>query len=248
VHLSCDDVKEYELCSDPVGGASYFITKYLHINHHSTGITKVTLRDYQIDMIDAVSSKPHNITLCPRQLGCTMVYSAYLLWYVMFTPNVRAVGITCGNSSAMDYVDRMLITYNLLPNFLKNSTSRTKHSITINNGSMVTCSSSAVILKGMTVNLIHFDNMAFLPEVAKLYMSILPALSTYGQIILSSTKNNDDDDTLFDKEWTAAKTGKSTFVPLRIKWNADPSRTDEWARKEANRSGLSIFTKEYLCT
>lgn len=79
------EMQEYLKCSeDPC----YFIQTYTQIISLDEGLVPFTLRGYQENLINFYNENRFNVVLASRQSGKSITSCAYLLWFLLFKPEV----------------------------------------------------------------------------------------------------------------------------------------------------------------
>ena len=80
-----EELDEYLKCSkDPV----HFIEEYCQVISLDEGLVPFKLRGYQQELIEHYDTNRFNVVLASRQSGKSITSCAYLLWYLLFTPEV----------------------------------------------------------------------------------------------------------------------------------------------------------------
>jgi hypothetical protein len=70
---------------------SYFMKKYVNIQHPNRGMIKFQLYPFQEDCLVEFNNNRFNVVLKSRQLGLSTLVAAYALWMAIFqlSPNCR---------------------------------------------------------------------------------------------------------------------------------------------------------------
>src|SRR3974390_984762 len=85
IEWSAELAEEYIKCSqDPV----YFTEKYMRIINVNHGLIPFNLYPYQKTMVNMFHDNRFNIVTTARQAGKSATVCAYILWYVLFQPEV----------------------------------------------------------------------------------------------------------------------------------------------------------------
>ena len=80
-----EELQEYMKCSqNPV----HFIEQYTQIISLDEGMVPFELRGYQENLINFYNENRFNIVLASRQSGKSITSCAYLLWFLLFHPEV----------------------------------------------------------------------------------------------------------------------------------------------------------------
>ena len=170
-------MKEFIKCSkDPI----YFIKKYIKIVSLDEGVIPFDLYDFQEDMVNRFHSKRFNIAKLPRQSGKSTVVTSYLLWYVIFNPNVNVAILANKAATAREMLGRLQLSYENLPKWMQQGiVGWNKGSLELENGSKIlAASTSASAVRGMSFNVIFLDEFAFIPNhIADQFFSSVYPLS-----------------------------------------------------------------------
>jgi hypothetical protein len=257
VDLEVWQLEELEKCSaDPI----YFIEKYIKINSLDEGIVPMILRDYQRDLVNKFAKYRFNIVKFPRQSGKSATTRGYLLWYAIFNPG-KVVAILANKlRSSQEQMLQLRESYIQLPLWMQPGVSAwNKQSIQMGNGSRSMCAPTSVDgIRGMSVNCLYIDEMAFLkPHMAEEFMaSVFPVLSSgkTTQLLITSTPNGMNhfydlwEKAYYEDEIAKEKRrGFQNFVKSEITYKVVPGRDEEWAEAERRRIGNLKFRQEYEC-
>jgi len=166
-----------------------------------------------------VDNKDH-LFLCGKQMIPThnsLSVGAYALWYSLFNAD-KVVGIVSNKeSSAIDFLSRIKIMYEELPDWLKcGVVEYNKKTIIFENGTIIVAgATSKNAFRGKTANIIISDELAFVEgdKAEDFYMSNYPTISVskYGKFIAISTPNGIGG--LFYELYTGAEKKRNEFVP-----------------------------------
>lgn len=233
-------------CRDNI---EYFIENYLKIRNPNRGSVYFELYDFQKDMINIYEDHKLCIGTVARQMGTTSLSCAYILWNMIFKPDFQAAIVSSSFSYTKEIMDRVLFFFDNLPDFIKvDATCRNKTELKLSNGSSVVAMTvRSNYMRGRTLNLIYFDEMAYFDKnhADDMWHSLMPCIVTGSQVIVASTPNSTDN--LFYKIWQAAIEGKNKFHPFKVIWNKHPDRNDEFKETIVQTIGLKHFTQEYEC-
>lgn len=96
-----EELDEYLKCQqDPC----YFIESYTQIISLDEGMVSFELRGYQEDLIKHYNNNRFSIVLASRQSGKSITSCAYLLWYLLFTPEVTVAVLANKGAIAREMV------------------------------------------------------------------------------------------------------------------------------------------------
>ena len=226
----------------------YFANKYCHAMTDE-GIRKISLRDYQQDMLRDFQDNRYIIMLASRQIGKTITSSIFIAWYICFHFDRNILVIANKMATTTEIVDKIKTVIKNLPFFLKpGSMSLGATGMRFDNGvrlfSQATTKTAAL---GFTIHLLYADEFAHIQTnyIVPFYRSIYPTLSSsqISRIIISSTPNGMN---LFYDIYKNAEQGKNEYHPIRIDWWQVPGRDEEWKKREIGNLGSEeLFNQEY---
>lgn len=245
---------EFKKCKvDPV----YFIETYVKIPHPVSSSVYPEIRSYQKNMIDIYNHNQYVVGLAARQMGTTMTTLSYLLWKFIFNPDKSVLLASNTMRSAEDLLNRMMFSYDSLPNFMKiGITSKNKNTVTFGNGSkIIAISINSKSLRGVTLTDVYCDNFSYTDQSKAIdfYHSIIPCVanSPDSLVILTSTANLESD--LFAKIWIESikngygRVGPNGYYAFKITWTADPNNDNSFKERMVKMMGELHFRKEYEC-
>ena len=226
----------------------YFGEKYC-FSMTDEGIRKITLREYQKDMLKSFQENRFNVMLASRQIGKTVTSSIFIAWYLCFHYDRNCMVVANKLATTNEIVDKIKIILKNLPFFMKPGiVSGGVTGMRFDNGnrlfSQATTKTAAI---GFTIHLLFADEFAHIHNnfLLPFYRSIYPTLSSsqISRMIICSTPNGMN---LFYEIYQGALQGKNAFHPIRIDWWQVPGRDDEWKRREiANLGNEELFNQEY---
>lgn len=253
-------IKEFQLCADPITGPEYFMSNFFFIQHPTKGKMLYKPFEYQKKLIDAYNGYRFSISLMPRQTGKSTSAAGYLLWYAMFVPDSTILIAAHKYTGAQEIMQRIRYAYELCPDHIRaGSTSYNKGSIDFENGSrIVSQTTTETTGRGMSISLLYCDEFAFVrPSIAKeFWTSISPTLSTGGKAIITSTPNSDEDqfatiwkqaNKTFDEFGNQTELGTNGFKAYQSRWDEHPDRDEVWKQEEIGRIGEERFRREHGC-
>ena len=109
------ELEEIKKCAEDV---VYFADNYCHVMTDE-GIRQITLRDYQIQILNQYQHHRKNIFVSPRQSGKTITSSIFLLWYLLFNFEKNAMIMANIGDTAAELMDKIKVIMKGLPFFLK---------------------------------------------------------------------------------------------------------------------------------
>lgn len=256
VQLTQEELAEYIKCSQ---SPHHFINNYVQIVHVDRGIVTFKMFPFQEKLVDAFEDNRFVICKLARQSGkSTVVVQGYLLWYLLFHPDV-SVGILANKeATAIELLRRLKSSFELLPRFLKQGIVKWDGKL-ISFGNNSRCraeSTSASAVRGDTFNLLFLDEYAFVPDhIADDFMrSVFPTISsgkTTKMFIVSTPQGYN----MFYKIWHEAEEKMNSFVPIGFTWRDVPGREalnekgeNIWEKEERANMGDSAFEQEQECS
>ena len=99
------ELKEYMKCSkDPV----HFIENYTQIISLDEGMVPFKLRGYQENLIKHYDESRFSVVLASRQSGKSITSCAYLLWFLLFNPEVTVAILANKGAIAREMIARLV--------------------------------------------------------------------------------------------------------------------------------------------
>jgi len=240
-----DQIKELKKCKNDI----FHFLSYIKIIHPDKGRIVFKPYEYQKKLFKLLVEERFIACLMARQMGKSLSVGAYALWYSLFNAD-KVVGIVSNKeSSAIDFLSRIKIMYEELPDWLKcGVVEYNKKTIIFENGTIIVAgATSKNAFRGKTANIIISDELAFVEgdKAEDFYMSNYPTISVskHGKFIAISTPNGIGG--LFYELYTGAEKKRNEFVPYRVDWREHPERDEEWARIQLRNIGQRRFDQEY---
>ena len=176
----------------------------------------------------------------------TQTTTAFVLHFMLFNPT-KTIGILANKADqAQEIIERIQLTYELLPFFLKGSVkSYNKRSMKLTNESRVFAGGSGNGgIRGKSLSLVVIDEVAFLRNDMEFYESTYPVISSGkdSRVIMMSTPNGARG--LFYKIFTEAKAGKNEYKYIEVPWNQVPGRTEKWKQETIKNTSQEAFDQE----
>ena len=240
-------VSEYLKCAkNPV----YFIRKYIKIVSLDEGVIPFKMYDFQEGMVEKFHEHRFNICKLPRQSGKSTIVTAYLLWYVLFNPNVNVAILANKAPTAREMLGRLQLSYENLPKWMQQGiVGWNKGSLELENGSKILASStSASAVRGMSFNIIFLDEFAFVPNhiAEQFFSSVYPTISSgkSTKVIIISTPHGMNQ---FYKLWHDAERGSNNYVATEVHWSQVPGRDAKWKQQTIENTSEAQFRVEFEC-
>ena len=246
---------ELKKCAeDPV----YFISNYCYVQHPKLGKVKFKLRPYQVKIVEALKNNRWNVLLIGRQAGKTETCGAFAYWYACFHDDKKVLVASNKQKGATDIMNRIKFMYENTPDFLRPGVLYyNRGSIEFDNGSIINSEATTETTgRGRAVSLVILDELAFVPKriQEEMWASLLPTLSTGGQIVIMSTPNGDDD--LYAEIWRGAVSETNGFNAIHVDVDEIPITLDDgtetfrsnpvWQAQLRSKIGDLKFEQEYL--
>ena len=260
VKYTKEQIDELRECFNPVTGPMYFMRNFMYVQNTTRGRIKFEPYDFQVGLIDCYHNYKKSIAMCSRQSGKSTVAAGYLLWYAMFNNDASILIASYTYLSAQDIMDRVRYAYENIPDHIRAGVKTyNKRSIEFDNGSKIVATTTTENTgRGMTLNLIYLDEMAFIQDnISKnLWTSLSPTISAGGKCIITSTPNTDEDqfasiwfdaNKLVDGNGNETEVGKNGFRPFLATWSDVPWRDQKWADQQLAELQEDRFAREHLC-
>ncbi len=238
------EFKEYLKCSkDP----KHFIENYCQIISLDEGLVKFSLRGYQGELIDHYDENRFNIVLASRQSGKSITSCAYLLWYLLFHPEVTVAVLANKGAIAREMISRIVTMLESVPFFLQPGVKiLNKGSIEFSNDSkVVAAATSSSSIRGLSINLLYLDEFAFVENAEEFYTSTYPVVTSgkNSKVIITSTANGVGN--MFYKIYESAIQKQSEYKHFLINWFDVPGRDDVWKKQTIANTSETQFEQEY---
>jgi hypothetical protein len=190
-----------------------------------------------------------------RQTGkSTVVVQGYFLWYILFHTDVSVCLLANKEATAIQLLDRLKESFQLLPRFLKQGVVKWDAKlIKFGNGSRMRAeATSASAVRGDSFNIVFLDEFAFVPDnIAEDFIkSVFPTISS-GQTTKLFIVSTPQGYNLFYKIWNDAENNRNKFTHIGYTWKDVPGRdkldkdgknsgrrtcAPTWAMKPSNRN------------
>ena len=242
-----EEVAEVLRCQeDPI----YFIRNYIKIVSLDEGLVPFNMYHFQEEMVSKFHDHRFNIAKLPRQSGKSTIVTAYLLWYVLFNPNVNVAILANKAATAREMLQRLQLSYENLPNWMQQGILQwNRGSLELENGSKImAASTSASAVRGMSFNVIFLDEFAFIPNhiADQFFSSVYPTISSgkSTKVIIISTPHGMN---MFYKLWHDAERGTNEYVPTEVHWSEVPGRDEVWKEQTIKNTSEQQFRVEFEC-
>jgi hypothetical protein len=239
-----EEMQEYLKCSkDPV----HFIENYTQIISLDEGLVPFTLRGYQQGLIEHYNSNRFNVVLASRQSGKSITSCAYLLWFLLFHPEVTVAILANKGAIAREMISRLVTMLESVPFFLQPGVKiLNKGNIEFANDSkVVAAATSSSSIRGLSINLLYLDEFAFVEGAEEFYTSTYPVVTSGkdSKVIITSTANGVGN--MFYKIYQSAVHQQSEYRHFTINWYDVPGRDEEWKKQTIANTSEAQFEQEY---
>jgi hypothetical protein len=236
-----DEIVEYFKCER---SPKYFIETYctiLTIDRY----TKITLYDYQLDIIENYKNNKFNIVSIPRQAGISIIINLLALHEAMFGVDKQIDIFYPNNDTCIERIKWTKDVYSRIPFFLKAGTVKmSPEHMLFDNGCRI--SAGAKKVPGYNMNKVFIDNFAAISRNNDFLNSIFPAISALRQtkLFIASRQNSHLD--RFREIFLNSLEEKNSFFPHYVFWWQLPGRDQTWKNTEIRRLGSEDnFNREY---
>jgi len=238
------EMQEYLKCGqDPI----HFIENYTQIISLDEGLVPFKLRGYQQGLIEHYNINRFNIVLASRQSGKSITSCAYLLWFLLFNPEVTVAILANKGAIAREMIARLVTMLESVPFFLQPGVKiLNKGSIEFANDSkVVAAATSSSSIRGLSINLLYLDEFAFVEGAEEFYTSTYPVVTSGkdSKVIITSTANGVGN--MFYKIYQSAVHNQSEYKHFTINWYDVPGRDEEWKRQTIANTSEAQFEQEY---
>jgi len=244
IQYTKDELAEYIKCSeDPC----HFIENYTQIISLDEGMVPFKLRGYQDKLINHYNDNRFNVVLASRQSGKSITSCAYLLWFLVFHPEVTVAVLANKGAIAREMIARIVTMLESVPFFLQPGVKiLNKGSIEFANDSkVVAAATSSSSIRGMSINLLYLDEFAFVEDAATFYTATYPVVTSgkNSKVIITSTANGVGN--MFHKIYESAVHGQSDYKDFLINWFDVPGRDEAWKQQTIGNTSEAQFEQEY---
>lgn len=239
-------VAEWLKCSkDPV----YFIESYMKIIHIDHGLVSFKLRDYQLEMLDAMVNNRYTIIGTARQAGKSTTTCGYILWYILFHPEKTVALLANKGDTAREILTKIQLAYQHLPKWIQHGVVEwNKGSFVLENGSRVLATAtSSDNIRGYTINLLFIDEAAHIENWDDFFASVFPTISS-GQssktVLVSTPKGLNH----FYKIWVDSIEGRNSYKRVMVTYDKIPGRDEKWKNETLAAMGFDQdkFAQEHM--
>ena len=239
-----EELAEYMKCSkDPC----HFIEQYTQIISLDEGMVPFKLRGYQDKLIQHYDSNRFSVVLASRQSGKSITSCAYLLWFLLFHPEVTVAVLANKGAIAREMIARIVTMLESVPFFLQPGVKiLNKGNIEFGNDSkVVAAATSSSSIRGLSINMLYLDEFAFVDDAETFYTATYPVITSGkdSKVIITSTANGVGN--MFHKIYESAVHGQSEYKDFTINWYDVPGRDEAWKEQTIANTSEAQFEQEY---
>jgi len=228
--------------------SSYFINKYVKIQHPTRGLVEFETYKFQDTCLEEFDEHRFNVILKSRQLGISTLAAAYALWLSLFYKYKAVLIIATKLAVAQNFIKKVKVMLQNLPSWLIMPTmkSDTKQVVEFSNGSSIKAiPTSDDAGRSEALTLLIVDEAAFISNFDELWTGLYPTLSTGGRAIVLSTPNGVGGQ--YHKLYVEAESGQNEFNPIKLPWDVHPERDQIWFDNESKNMSRKQIAQELLC-
>jgi hypothetical protein len=206
----------------------------------------------QRELAQAARQQRRLVLLKARQLGWTWWWAAYALWRMLFWPAQAVLIFSKRDNEAIEILGhRMRGIYERLPAWMQDGrfVQDGAHAWQLANGSRALAFPTTGG-RSYTGTLVIVDEADHIPDLERLLDAVKPTVDAGGQLVLLSTPDKSQPESLFKRIYRAGKAGQGGYLPLFHGWRARPERTEAWYEQEkaaelATKGTLDHLYQEY---
>lgn len=238
-------VSEIKKCSKNI---LHFAENYFWAVTVEEGKKKLDLYKPQKKLLAKLKDDRFVITLASRQVGKTTTMTIFSLWMTCFQQDKKVLIVANREDTAKEILRRIKFAYEMLPNWLKPGVEAWGQTeVYFSNGSSISISAtSSTAARGMSINVLIIDEMAFIPDhiMDEFWNSVIPIISSAKTTKVFAVSTPNGTGNLFYKIYTEAERGElKLWTPFRIDWWEIPGRNKKW--KETMEEVLAKQSKSF---
>lgn len=205
----------------------FFGNNFVHLKDAEFGWQKITLRNYQEDLLDSYSNNKWNILMFPRQSGKTTTTVVEIVHYAISNFDKDMVVIAQSEMVVDEILKKVKEAFHSLPFFMQPGFIKfNSKGFVLDNGCRLSIGvASESVVQGFSLDFLFIDEFAYIPNlrVNKFWNNIYPALvnNPNSKCIIASTPNGRNK---FWELWYGAEMKKNKFITSRIYWYDVPRR------------------------
>lgn len=225
------EVNEYSKCKLE---SQYFADNFCQIKLEDGSVGRMTLRDYQKDIMDLYMDNNFSILMASRQMGKTISAALTILHFCTFNRNKGVMIVANKGATVIEIIEKIKNIYKLLPFYLKvGIVNWNQSSIVFENGCRIkTEKRTKEPAIGFTIDMLYLDEFAHIPNniIGPYFTAVVPTVSSIenAKIIITSTPKglNLFHKLLVESELEEDDPQWNGFRSLRIYWWQMKGRRD----------------------
>jgi hypothetical protein len=250
--MTKEEMSEWLHCKED---ATYFVTRYCMI-YNATVRQWIPFRLWtaQQETLSVLAGGEHVIVLKARQLGLSWLTLCYILWQMIFYPAATVLIFSKRDEEAKELLSaRLKGIHALLPTWMQRRvTGSNDHNWSLSNGSKAHAFPTTGG-RSYTASIVLIDEGDFMPNLGQLMNAVQPTIDAGGQMIIISTVDKDQPESVFKRFYRSATRGEIDYHPIFLPWHARPNRTQNWydkrsAESMAQNGTLDALYQEYPAT
>lgn len=229
----------------------FFGNNFISLKDAQYGWQRITMRDYQEDLLHSYTNYRWNIVLFPRQSGKTTTTVVDIVHNLTFNVEKDTVVIAQSDRVVMEILAKVKEAFASMPFFMQPGVLRwTKSGCTLDNGCRLFVGvASESVVQGFSLDYVFIDEFAYIPNsrVQKFWNNIYPTLANNpeSKCIIASTPNGRN---LFWQLWEGAVNKKNKFKTNRIYWTDVPGRDEAFKEDTISNIGLEGWLMGFECS
>jgi hypothetical protein len=243
-----DELAVLEMCMED---KVLFGNNFVQLKDADEGWQKISLRNYQEDLLQKYAKHNWNILMFPRQSGKTTTTVVEIVHFCCFNFDKDCVVIAQSDMVVNEILKKIKEAFNGLPFFMQPGfISFNARGFTLDNGCRLSIGiASESVVQGFALDFLFIDEFAYIPasKVDKFWNNIYPSLvnNPNSRCIIASTPNGRNK---FYDLWTGAEEGTNEFITSRIYWYDVPGRDEEFKRKTIANVGIVGWEMGFECS
>ncbi len=227
---------------------SYFINRYVQIQHPIRGRIPFHTFPFQDDCLIDFNEHRFNVVVKSRQLGLSTLTAAYAVWMALFRKDKTVLVIATKLAVAQNFIKKVKIALSGIPKWMwiTEITAKNTQAVEFSNGSAIKAvPTSEDAGRSEALSLLIVDEAAFIRNFDELWKGLYPTLSTGGRAVIVSTPNGTGGQ--YYDIYHNAEAGENEFNPIKLPWDVHPERDDEWFDNESKNLNKQQVAQELLC-
>ena len=227
---------------------SYFINRYVQIQHPIRGRIPFHTFPFQDDCLIAFSENRFNVVVKSRQLGLSTLSAAYAVWMALFRKDKTILVIATKLAVAQNFIKKVKVALHAIPRWMwiTEITAKNTQAVEFSNGSVIKAvPTSEDAGRSEALSLLIVDEAAFIRNFDELWKGLYPTLSTGGRAIVVSTPNGTGGQ--YYDIYHGAIANENEFNAVKLPWDVHPERNNAWFENESRNLNKQQIAQELLC-